>query len=85
LCGRKSRSVSKSISVRLFPRSATSKASGYRLNFIRQISNRFLQMKGWFTDRTADAIKVLERCVELDPESELAVLAGKELARLGRL
>jgi hypothetical protein len=42
-------------------------------------------MKGWFTDRTADAIKVLERCVELDPESELAVLAGKELARLGRL
>jgi tetratricopeptide (TPR) repeat protein len=45
----------------------------------------FLQMKGWFTDRTADAIKALERCVELDPESELAVLAGKELARLGRL
>jgi tetratricopeptide (TPR) repeat protein len=45
----------------------------------------YLQMKGWFTDRTQDAIDALEKCISLDPESEIAIEAGKELARLGRL
>jgi tetratricopeptide (TPR) repeat protein len=45
----------------------------------------YLQMKGWFTDRTQDAVDALEKCISLDPQSEIAVEAGKELARLGRL
>jgi tetratricopeptide (TPR) repeat protein len=45
----------------------------------------YLQMKGWFTDRTQDAVDALQKCISLDPESEIAVQAGKELARLGRL
>jgi tetratricopeptide (TPR) repeat protein len=45
----------------------------------------YLQMKGWFTDRTQDAVEALQKCISLDPQSEIAIEAGKELARLGRL
>ncbi len=45
----------------------------------------FLQMKGIFRDRTQDAITAFENCINLNPNSELAIRAGKELARLGRL
>jgi hypothetical protein len=41
--------------------------------------------EGWFTDRTQDAVDVLQRSISLNPESEIAIQAGKELARLGRL
>jgi tetratricopeptide (TPR) repeat protein len=45
----------------------------------------YLQMKGWFTDRTQDAIDALQKCISLNPQSEIAIQAGKDLARLGRL
>jgi tetratricopeptide (TPR) repeat protein len=45
----------------------------------------YLQMKGWFTDRTNGAIDALQKCISLDPQSEIAIQAGKGLARLGRL
>jgi tetratricopeptide (TPR) repeat protein len=45
----------------------------------------YLQMKGWFSDRTQDAVDALQKCISLDPQSEIAIEAGKELARLGRL
>jgi len=45
----------------------------------------FLEMKGLFTDKTKDAVTALEKCIDLVPDSELAIAAGKELARLGRL
>lgn len=49
------------------------------------IGLNFLSMKGIFTDRTQDAVAAFEKCIELDPESEMAIKAGKELARLRRL
>jgi tetratricopeptide (TPR) repeat protein len=45
----------------------------------------FSEMKGLFTDRTKDAIQAFWKCVEIDPASELAIKAGKILARLGQL
>jgi tetratricopeptide (TPR) repeat protein len=45
----------------------------------------FLEMKGLFTDRTKDAIQAFWKCVEMDSTSELAIEAGKILARLGQL
>ena len=49
------------------------------------IGSCFLEMKGLFRDKTEDAVKAFEKCVELDPESELALQAGKALARLKKL
>jgi len=45
----------------------------------------FLQMKGLFRDRTQDAVVAFQKCIELDPETQIAIDAGKELARLGQL
>lgn len=45
----------------------------------------YLQMKGWFKDNTPRAVEAFRRCIELDPQSDLAVAAGKRLARLGAL
>lgn len=45
----------------------------------------FLEMKGLFRDRTQDAVAAFQKCVDLDPETEMAIGAGKELARLGQL
>lgn len=45
----------------------------------------FLQMKRLFSDRTENAVAAFQKCIDLDPESEIAITAGKELARLGRL
>ena len=45
----------------------------------------FLQMKGLFRDRTQDAVAAFQKCIELDPETQIAIEAGKELARLGQL
>ena len=43
------------------------------------------RMKGVFSDRTKDAITAYEKCIEIDPDSEIAIKAGKQLARLGKL
>jgi len=46
----------------------------------------FLQIKGMFSGGgKEDAIASLQKCIEIDPDSEIAVSAGKELARLGKL
>jgi tetratricopeptide (TPR) repeat protein len=45
----------------------------------------FLMMKGLFQDRTQDAISAFQKCIDLNPETEVAINAGKELARLGQL
>lgn len=45
----------------------------------------FLQMKGVFRDRAQDAVASFQKCIELNPEGEIAIEAGKELARLGQL
>lgn len=42
-------------------------------------------MKGLFRDRTQDAVVAFQKCIELDPETQIAIDAGKELARLGQL
>lgn len=44
-----------------------------------------LQIKGLFKDKTEDAVRAFEKCIETDPNSDIAVLAGKELARLYRI
>lgn len=44
-----------------------------------------LQIKGFFTDKTADAIAAFQKCIEIDPNTDIAVSAGMELARLGKL
>jgi tetratricopeptide (TPR) repeat protein len=45
----------------------------------------FIKMRGLFTDRTQDAVSAFQKCIQLDPESEMAIKAGKELARLRKL
>lgn len=45
----------------------------------------FLQMKGLFRDRTQDAVAAFQKCINIDPQADIAIDAGKELARLGRL
>jgi tetratricopeptide (TPR) repeat protein len=45
----------------------------------------FINMRGLFTDRTQDAVSAFQKCIQLDPESEMAIKAGKELARLKKL
>jgi len=44
-----------------------------------------LQIKGVFSDRTADAIATFQKCIEIDSNSDIAISAGMELARLGKL
>lgn len=36
-------------------------------------------------DKTEDAVKAFEKCIEIDPDTDIAILAGKELARLYRI
>jgi hypothetical protein len=36
-------------------------------------------------DYTPDAVSAFQKCIDMDTESEKAILAGKELARLGKL
>jgi tetratricopeptide (TPR) repeat protein len=45
----------------------------------------FLQIKGVFSDKTPDAIAAFQKCIEIDPNSDIAISAGMELARLGKL
>jgi len=43
------------------------------------------QFKGFFSNKTADAIVAFQKCIEIDPTTDFAVKAGMELARLGKL
>jgi tetratricopeptide (TPR) repeat protein len=45
----------------------------------------YLRMKGLFTDRTQEAIAAFQKCIDLNPETDLAIDAGKALARRGLL
>jgi len=45
----------------------------------------FLQIKRVFSDKTRDAIAVFQKCIEIDPNSDIAISVGMKLARLGKL
>jgi tetratricopeptide (TPR) repeat protein len=45
----------------------------------------YLRMKGLFTDKTQEAISAFQKCIDMDPETSIAVDAGKILARRGLL
>ena len=42
-------------------------------------------MKGLFRDKTQEAIAALQKCIDIDSETDIAVDAGKILARRGLL
>jgi tetratricopeptide (TPR) repeat protein len=45
----------------------------------------YLRMKGLFTDKTQEAIAALQKCIDMNPETDTAIDAGKILARRGLL
>lgn len=45
----------------------------------------YLRMKGLFRDKTQEAIAALQKCIDIDSETDIAVDAGKILARRGLL
>lgn len=49
------------------------------------IGECLLQMKGLFHDTTADAVKAFQQCINLNLNTEIAIEAGKQLARLEAL
>jgi len=49
------------------------------------LGQTFLRIKGFRVDKTPEAITAFQKCIEINPDSDIAISAGKTLARLGKL
>ncbi len=45
----------------------------------------YLRMRTWWEDHAGEAVDAFTTCIELEPTSDIAIAAGKQLARLGKL